>query len=340
MASDRPVMMDVARLAGVSHQTVSRVLNGHPTVRRDTRERVLEAMRQLDYHRNSAARALVTNRSDTLGLITFDTTLFGPSSMVYSIERAARDAGYFVSIASVRSLDDRAVTDALDRLLAQPVDGIVTVLPMDSALAPLARVPQQIPLVGLGVGDANGVPMVSVDNAAGATLATQHLLELGHETVHHISGPADWPESRQRLAGWRSALREVGAVEPPVLIGDWSPRSGYEAARLLAPDPRVTAIACGNDQMAVGVLYALHEAGRSVPEQVSLVGFDDVPEAPFFRPPLTTVRQDFAALGTASLELLLEQIATGVRTQKHRWLPPELVVRASSGPPPSPRSAV
>lgn len=335
MSRHKPVMMDVARLAGVSHQTVSRVLNGHPTVRPHTRERVLEAMRQLDYHRNSAARALVTNRSDTLGLITFDTTLFGPSSMVYSIERAAQEAGYFVSIASVRSMDGPAVTDAVSRLREQAVDGIVTVLPVDSALAALAQVPPEIPLVGVGVADATGVPMVSVDNAAGAALATQHLLELGHATVYHISGPAGWPETRQRLAGWRTALRAAGAAEPPVLGGDWSPKSGYEAARLLASDPRVTAIYCANDQMALGAQHALHEAGRAMPEQVSLVGFDDVPEAAYFCPPLSTVRQDFSALGSASLAMLLEQIATGIRAQQHRWLPPELVVRASSGPPPA-----
>lgn len=335
MPRHKPVMMDVARLAGVSHQTVSRVLNDHPTVRPHTRERVLAAMRQLDYHRNSAARALVTSRSDTLGLITFDTTLFGPSSMVYSIERAAREAGYFVSIASVRSLDGPAVTDAVSRLREQAVDGIVTVLPMDAALAALAQVPPEIPLVGVGVGDATGVPMVSVDNAAGAAMATRHLLELGHATVHHISGPPDWPEARQRLAGWRRALRAAGAAEPPVLVGDWSPRSGYEAARLLAADPRVTAIHCANDQMALGAQHALHEAGRVMPDQVSVVGFDDVPEAAHFCPPLTTVRQDFGALGSASLALLLDQIATGVRAEQHRWFPPELVVRASSGPPPS-----
>lgn len=334
MQRKKPVMMDVARLAGVSHQTVSRVLNGHPTVRHRTRERVLDAMRQLDYRRNLAARALVTNRSDTLGVVTFDTTLFGPSSMVYGIERAARDAGYFVSIASARSLDEAAVTDAINRLREQAVEGIVAVVPMDTGLAALARVPADIPLVGVGVGDASGVPMVSVDNSAGAEMATRHLLELGHRTVHHISGPADWPETRQRLNGWRVALRAAGAPEPPVLIGDWSPRSGYEAARMLAADPEVTAIYCDNDQMALGAQRALHQAGRNVPGDVSLVGFDDIPEAAYLLPALTTVRQNFAAVGSASLAQLLDQIATGVRTQQHTWFEPELVIRESTAPPP------
>jgi len=333
MQRKKPVMMDVARLAGVSHQTVSRVLNGHPTVRHLTRERVLDAMRQLDYRRNLAARALVTNRSDTLGVVTFDTTLFGPSSMVYGIERAARDAGYFVSIASARSLDEAAVTDAINRLREQAVEGIVAVVPMDTGLSALARVPADIPLVGVGVGDAPGVPMVSVDNSAGAEMATRHLLELGHPTVHHISGPADWPETRQRLSGWRTALRAAGAPEPPVLIGDWSPRSGYEAAKLLAADPRVTAIYCDNDQMALGAQRALHQAGRDVPGDVSLVGFDDIPESAYLLPALTTVRQNFAAVGSASLAQLLEQIATGVRTQQHTWFPPELIIRESTAAP-------
>jgi DNA-binding LacI/PurR family transcriptional regulator len=331
------VMMDVARLAGVSHQTVSRVLNDHPSVRAQTRDRVLDAMRQLDYRPNSAARTLVTRRSQTLGLVSFETTLVGPASMLYGIEGAARRAGYFVSIASVRSLDTRSVLDAISRLREQSVEGIIAIVPQDSAVEALAQVPHDIALVGVGLGEVPDVPMVGLDNTGGAMLAVRHLLDLGHERVHHICGPRDWPEASERLAGWRETMRSTGRRAPAALTGDWSARSGHEAGRRLAADRKVTAIFCANDHMALGVLRALAEAGRPVPEEVSVVGFDDILESPYLLPPLTTVRQDFGGLGRQSLELLMEQLDSGCRTHRNVRLAPSLVVRDSSGPPP-PRS--
>ncbi|HYN94841.1 MAG TPA: LacI family DNA-binding transcriptional regulator [Pilimelia sp.] len=327
------VMMDVARLAGVSHQTVSRVLNAHPSVRRETRERVLAAMRELAYKPNSAARALVTNRSWTLGLVTYDTTLVGPSFMVYAVERAARLADYFVSIASARSLAAPSVAEAVRRLSKQAVDGIITIAPLDSALTALAEVPADMPLVGVGVASAQGVAMVGVDNVEGAASATRHLLGLGHDTVHHVAGPHGWPEARERLAGWRAALTDAGRPVPEPLVGDWSARSGYEAGRHLAADPGVTAVCCANDQTAIGVLRALSEAGRRVPADVSVVGFDDIPEAPFLSPPLTTVVQDFDHLGACSVDMVVQQISTGRRTVEHVRFPPRLVVRDSCAAP-------
>lgn len=326
-------MMDVARLAGVSHQTVSRVLNDHPSVRRETRERVLQAMRQLDYRRNTAARTLVTRRSRTLGLVSFDTTLIGPSSMVYAIERAAREAGYFVSIASARSLREHSVSEAVNRLREQAVEGILAIAPMETATAALLRIPVDIPLVGIGVAEPAGIPMVGVDNMAGAILATRHLLDLGHRTVHHISGPPGWPEADERVVGWRRALAERDAPESPVRVGDWSSRSGYDVARSLAADPAVTAVFCANDQMALGALRAFSEVGRWAPRDLSVIGYDDIPEAAYFQPPLTTVQQDFAKLGRCSIELLIEQIDTGQRIQRHLRFPPGLVVRDSTAAP-------
>jgi DNA-binding LacI/PurR family transcriptional regulator len=323
-------MMDVARLAGVSHQTVSRVLNEHANVRPQTRERVLAAMRELDYQPNSAARSLVTRRSRTLGIVTIDSTLFGPASMVYGIEQAARAAGYFVSIASIRTLTRGSVLDAVNRLREQAVEGIVAILPKDSAVAALASVPAGIALVGVGVGEAADVSMVGIDNEAGARLATRHLLDLGHATVHHISGPAGWPEARERCAGWRGALRAAGAPVPKVLVGDWSARSGYHMGQRLAADPEVTAVFCGNDHMAMGVLRALSEVGRRVPDDVGVAGFDDIPEAPFMIPPLTTVRQDLAEVGRRSMALLFEQ-AGGERATRRLRLTPSLIARQSCG---------
>ena len=325
------VMRDVAKLAGVSHQTVSRVLNNHANVRPETRDRVIEAMRHLDYQRNTAARALVTRRSQTLGLVTFDTTLVGPASMVYGIEQAARDAGYFVSIVSVRTLEREVVIDAIKRLREQAVEGIIAIAPQDSAVAALSKVPEDIPVVGVGVGQSADVPMVGVDNTTGAAMAVRHLLDLGHRTVAHIAGPSTWPEAQERETGWRRALHDAGIDAPAARPGDWSARSGYEHGHTLAADPRVTALFCANDQMALGALSAIYQVGRRVPQDVSVVGFDDIPEAAYLHPPLTTVRQDFAAVGRQSLELLVEQLASGSRSPKRLLLTPSLVIRASSG---------
>jgi DNA-binding LacI/PurR family transcriptional regulator len=182
----------------------------------------------------------------------------------------------------------------------------------------------------VGGADDESVPTVRMDNTGGAAAATQHLLDLGHRTVHHIAGPRDWPEARDRTDGWRDTLYAAGAVVPAVRQGDWSAKSGYVAGQLLASDPTVTAIFCGNDQMALGALRALHEAGRAVPDDVSVVGFDDVPESAYFLPPLTTMRQDFVDLGRRSINMLVRQIATGTRDSHQIVLHADLVVRSST----------
>ncbi len=328
-----PVMSDVARLAGVSHQTVSRVLNGSPHVRAETRQRVQEAMRELDYRPNRLARALVTGRSNTLGVVSFDTTLYGPASTLLGIERAAHEAGYFTIIASLKALNRSSVPDAVERLRLHGVDGILVITPQEeSAEAALHAPAGDIPLVAVEAGPASGVPVVAIDQAAGAAAATRHLLELGHETVWHIAGPLTWFEAQQRIDGWRSELERAGAPVPEPLLGDWSARAGYELGGRLSRDRSVTAIFAANDQMALGVLRAMHERGRSVPAQVSLVGFDDIPEALYFSPPLTTVRQDFDEMGSRSVRLLLRMMA-GRRARSGTTVEPELLVRASTAPP-------
>lgn len=328
-ATRPPVMADVARLAGVSHQTVSRVLNQHPNVRPQTREKVLAAIRELAYRPNAAARALVTRRTHTLGVISFDTTLYGPASMLYGIERAARHA-YFVSIASLPALDHRGVLDAVDRFLGQAVEGIIVIAPQTSAVAALNGLPAHVPLVAVGCGTRAPLTSVAVDNAAGAARATQYLLDLGHQTVHHVGGPGSWLDARERTDGWQQALRAAGAAEPEVLAGDWSSRSGYEIGHQLAPMPDVSAVFCANDHMALGLLRALAERGRRVPEDVSVVGFDDIPEAGYFLPPLTTVRQDFGELGRRALRLLVDTISGHDSAGSRLPVVPELVVRSSA----------
>ena len=331
------VMSDVGRLAGVSHQTVSRVINGSRHVRPETRQRVLDAMVQLGYRRNSIARALVTGRSNMLGVLSFDTTLYGPASTLFGIERAAHEAGYFIIVASVEALNRSSVTDAVERLRRQGVDGLLVIAPYEDAVDALANTPVEIPLVAVEAGPAEGVPLVCVDQHAGAVSATRHLLSLGHQTVWHITGPVDFLESQQRLRGWRETLQAAGAAVPVHLVGDWSPRSGYELGSRLSRNPAVTAVFVANDQMALGVLRAMHEAGRDIPRDISVVGFDDVPEAPYFTPPLTTVRQDFGELGSRGLRLLLaiiEARASGrASSPLGSRITPELIVRASAAAP-------
>ena len=331
----QPVMADVARLAGVSHQTVSRVLNDNPHVKGETRERVLSAIRELDYRPNSAARTLVTRRSQTLGVVSFDTTLYGPASMLYGIEQAARSAGYFVSIASLRSLDGRSVQEAVDRLRDQAVEGVLVIAPQTSAVGALAQVRSAVPVVAVGSGTQARVPGAAVDNEAGARAATQYLLDLGHRTVHHVAGPSSWLDAQARQAGWRAVLAAAGADVPEVVGGDWSARSGYEAGLQLLENPQVTAIFCANDQMALGVLRALNEAGRAIPGDISVVGFDDIPEASYFTPPLTTVRQDFGELGRRGLELLVAQVQQGTGARERVLVAPELVLRRSTAAAPA-----
>jgi len=326
----QPVMADVARLAGVSHQTVSRVLNDSPHVKEQTRDRVLSAIRELDYRPNSAARALVTRHSKTLGVVSFDTTLYGPASMLYGIEQAARNAGYFVSIASVRSLEGRSMQEAMDRLLDQAVEGVLVIAPQTSSVGALAQVSSSVPVVAVGSGAQARMPGAAVDNEAGARAATRYLLDLGHRTVHHIAGPSSWLDARARQAGWRAVLAEAGAEVPEPVNGDWSARAGYEAGLRLRSDPRVTAVFCANDHMALGLLRALNESGRGIPGDISVIGFDDIPEASYFTPPLTTVRQDFGELGRRGLELLVAQVEDGQRSSGRLLVATELVVRGST----------
>jgi DNA-binding LacI/PurR family transcriptional regulator len=327
-----PVMADVARLAGVSHQTVSRVLNQHPNVRAETREKVLAAIRELSYRPNAAARTLVTRRTHTLGVISFDTTLYGPASMLYGIEQAARHA-YFVSIASLPALDHRGVLDAVDRFVGQAVEGIIVIAPQTSAVAALNGITANVPLVAVGCGTKAPLASVAVDNTAGAARATRYLLDLGHQTVHHVGGPGSWLDARERTEGWRQVLAAAGAPQPEVLAGDWSARSGYEIGLQLAQMSEVTAVFCANDHMALGVLRALGERGRRVPDDVSVVGFDDIPESAFFLPPLTTVRQDFGELGRRALRLLIDTISDHQSVGSRLPVDPELVVRSSAARP-------
>jgi LacI family transcriptional regulator len=327
-------MADVARLAGVSHQTVSRVLNEHPRVRPDTRERVLRAITELGYRRNAMARGLASRRSRVLGVVSFDTILFGPASTLLGIERAARAADYGVSIVTMERVDHASLVGAANILADQGVDGVIIIAPQMAAAAALRSLPGGLPAVAVEAGKDSALPSVAVDQIAGAQLAVRHLLELGHGTVWHVAGPSDWLEARHRIEGWRRTLVEAGARVPPVLGGDWSARSGYAAGQALSGQAGVSAVFAGNDQMALGLLRALQERGIRVPDDISVVGFDDIPEAGFLLPPLTTIRQDFDEVGRRSMALLLDLLEAGHggAVASPAAVPPTLVLRQSTAP--------
>lgn len=325
-------MFDVAELAGVSHQTVSRVLNHHPNVSGRTRLRVLAAVQELGYRPNRAARALATGRADTVGVIAQGSTLYGPASTQAAFGQAAADAGFAVSVASLREFDAAAISRAVDNLLAQRVAGIAVLAPVTTPQSALASIPHHLPVVLIDTGPDADRSVVSVDQVGGARLATEHLLGLGHATVWHVGGPAGWFDSQGRVNGWRQALEDAGREVPPLLPADWTAASGYEAGKVVARMVETTAVFAANDHLALGILRALGEHGRRVPQDVSLVGFDDVPESAYFQPPLTTVRQDFSALAHTALQVLLGQVQ-GDPEPRRTTINPQLIVRASTAPP-------
>lgn len=328
-----PVMSDVAKLAGVSHQTVSRVLNGSDRVRPATRERVLEAMRALDYRPNMVARALSTGRSRTLGVVTWGTSLYGPASTLTGFEQAAHDEGYFVSIVSLESLEPAAMRRAIERLRLTGVDGVLVIASGAIGGRALLEIPRDLPVVAVEAGTEAGLDVVAVDQYEGARLATDHLLQAGHRAVHHLAGPTQWIEAAHRRSGWADALAAAGATGSAPVEGDWSAKAGYELGQRLLELDDLTAVFVANDQMALGLIRLLGERGLRVPEDVSIVGFDDIPESEYFSPPLTTVRQDFDELGRRSLHRVLETIQGTAGAEASEPVRPVLVSRASVAPP-------
>jgi DNA-binding LacI/PurR family transcriptional regulator len=325
-------MGDVAKLAGVSPQTVSRVVNAHAYVGEQTRDRVRAAMRQLNYRPNPAAQALVTGRSKALGVVSIDTVAFGPASVLLALERAAQARGFAVSVARLASVDRESLLRALDQLQRQGVAGIFLNAGQERVMSWLDHSSADIPLVAIEDTPDAAVPVVAVDQFAGAGAATRLLLGLGHRRVWHVAGPRNWSPARRRIEGWREALESAGAPVVPPLFGDWSVQSGYELGRQLAQDRDVTAIFAANDEMALGVMRAMFEAGREVPGGVSITGFDDVPFARYLSPSLTTVRQDFDQVGRRSVDLLLNAIQGVDDAHVRAAITPELVVRESTGP--------
>ncbi|WP_083941765.1 LacI family DNA-binding transcriptional regulator [Sanguibacter suarezii] len=328
-----PGMNDVAQAAGVSHQTVSRVLNDHPNVRPETRERVLEAIAQLGYRRNSAARALVTRRSGTLGVVTTGSFQFGPSRTLVAIEEAAREAGYYISVATLRTVDSASMNVVLEHLMDQAVEGIVVIAPHAAVVDAVRAFHDRLPMVVVAAipDPPESVTTVSVDQGLGARLIVRHLAELGHQEVLHLAGPHDWLDADARASAWADECTRLGFSVSEPIEGDWSGNRGYEVGLELARSGPPTAIFAANDQLALGLLRAFNESGLRVPQDVSVVGFDDITGADNFIPPLTTIRPGFDALGTRIIETLLGVLEG--RSTGPAVLEPELVVRGSTAAP-------
>ena len=341
-----PRSVDVARLAGVSQKTVSRVFNDEPYVSEEVRRRVLDAAEHLGYRRNNAARALASGRTRSIGVVTLGTALYGPASLLMGVERVVRDTGYALRVVNTVEGDPAGLSGAVDSLLDQGVDGIVISEPIDEQADGEVGTPGSlrvgVPVLVMGAPPPVTAPVV-LTAGDGADLmartATEHLLGLGHVTVHHLAGPQRWYAARDRREGWRAALAGQRAEVPPVVVGDWSAASGYTAGRTLAADDRVTAVFCANDDMAIGLIRALAESGRRVPEDVSVVGFDDIPVAAYVTPPLTTVRQPFDAVAQEGLKRLVHAIENPTADPLPPSAPPvDLIVRASTAPWPGPRT--
>ncbi|MDD7928753.1 LacI family DNA-binding transcriptional regulator [Microbacterium thalli] len=325
-------MADVAAMAGVSGQTVSRVANGRTNVDPETRARVRAAMDRLGYRPNSAARALRSGRFRSIGVIMFSLSSYGNTRTLDAVASVAADAGYSLTVITVQSATQSDVSGAFLRLAEHAVDGVVILIETHRLGETELALPTGLPVVVVDSSADYPYPVVDNDQALGARLATEHLLDLGHETVWHISGPRESFAAERRRVAWHDTLVARGAGVPDVLVGDWTAESGYDLGRTLVTDESVTAVFASNDRMALGLLRALHETGRAVPADVSVVGYDDAPESANFWPPLTTVRQHFTRVGEAAVRALLTEIDGGPVPAERTLVPTELVVRTSSGP--------
>ena len=339
-------ILDVAAAAGVSYQTVSRVINGHPSVRPATRELVMAAIEELGFRPNRAARVLRGANARSVTVLTPNTSLYGYQAALQGIEEAARAAGFSVGVRVVDSEQPTEVAAAVTRAI-EPGGSLIVIAYDRAGTLALDAVPPEVPMAAMvetpAVVPTPDKPWVWLDDRRAAAEATRYLLSLGHRTVHYLAIPSSTHTS-QRQAGWRQALEESGAPVPAPVPCGWTPRSGYQTGQRLAADPEVTAVLCGNDDIALGVMRAVHAAGLSIPGDVSVVGFDDTPVAEFLTPPLTTVRLDFADLGRACFALLrslLEPTAMSPATgEVHAQRPqPELIIRESAGPPSLPRGS-
>jgi LacI family transcriptional regulator len=336
---------DVAREAGVSVATVSRVYNNSGLVREDTRRRVQEIASRLGYTPNVAARSLITSKTGTLGVLLPD--LYGEffSEVIRGIDQTAQRHGYHLLVSS--SHDHRSEIEAALRSMRGRVDGLIVMSPDMDAHVAVRHLPERFPVVLLNSAvDGDPFDSITIANFDGAYAMVQHLISLGHRRIAMITGAPRNHDATERLRGYRAALRDANidglpAWEAP---GDFSEGSGYRAAAvLLRCEPRPTAIFAANDSMAIGALGALRESGVCVPEEMAVAGFDDIPMARYLNPPLSSVHVEISALGERATRRLIEMLQHKTQQpRQHEVLPTTLVVRGSCGGQPamlSPRPA-
>lgn len=327
--SGRPSIYDVAVRAGVSHMTVSRVINDHPNIKESTRLHVKQVIAELGYQPSSVARALASRQSKSIGVMVDAADHFGPKNTLLAIERAARRAGYTVAAFSMTGRDEGSARDGLADLAGQGVDAVCMIAPRMSSLVSVTAAPLDVPTIVLG--DIEGDPSlitVAVDQGRGASLVAEHLTQLGHRSILHLAGPPDWIDAAARERSWRAEMAARG-IEARVVVGDWTSDFGYEVGARHPLVDDVSAIFASNDQMALGLLHGLSTRGLRVPGDLTIVGYDDAPESRHLLPPLTTVRQDFDAVGSAALAAVFDAIARKPVERRQR-VAPELIVRSSS----------
>ncbi|MEV4774115.1 LacI family DNA-binding transcriptional regulator [Microbacterium sp. LTA6] len=325
-------MEDVAREAGVSGQTVSRVVNARGYVGAATRVRVEDAMQRLGYRPNSAARALRSGRFRAIGVIMFSFNSYGNQRTLDAIAVRAAQMGYALTLIPVESNAQETVAGAFRRIEEHAVDGIIIVIEAHQLDEADVEIPNGLPVVLVDSNRGTSHPFVDTDQAQGARLATEHLLDLGHETVWHVTGPTKSYSAERRRDSWRSTLESRGRVVPDALPGDWTAASGYQAGVQLRDIEGVTAVFAANDQMAIGVVRAFREIGLDIPGDVSVVGFDGLPDAAQLWPPLTTVQQHPERVGALAVDTLLAELDSGERPQTS-LVGTELIVRESTAPP-------
>ena len=336
----RVTIKDVAQSAGVSTQTVSRVMNNFSYVSGETRQRVEAVVEKLGYHPSTRARSLSQQRSYTLGIVTFDLKYIGPSRTLKGIADKADELGYMLLMKELDNFDANRIDNAIDSLLARQVDGILWAVPEigeNHAWVDERMVKIPVPVLFIAMRPRNGIPSVATDNFQGAALAIQHLLDCGRKKIGHISGPLGWWEADERKRGWQETLKAAGVdtSEKRCAEGNWSPVSGEQAfTQLLESFPDMDAVFVANDQMALSVLREAWHRGINIPEQLAVIGFDNIPESAYFYPSLTTISQDLQLLGGQAVQNTVEMIQARQRNQpiltQSSFIQPTLVVRESS----------
>ncbi len=331
----RLTLRDIAKMAGVSYQTVSRVINNHPYVAEATRQRVLDLINALDYHPNKAARSLAGHQANTIALVASEIHDYGPAQVVINIERAAKTLGYELVLSIATDTSSSSMRAAINSILHYRVDGILILKPISGISYPeMMQISGGLPIVQINSQNDPAAPSMMIDQDYGMRCLLDHLIDIGHREMAVIYGPSNYYDAIVRQLACGTFLHEKGLQAVDSREGDWTAVSGYQSMKSMLEQGRhFTAVLAANDQMALGAMRAMREHGLRIPQDISIVGFDDVPEAAFYEPPLTTIRQDFALLGENSIAYLVERIQKPDTPVECRQIRPQLFERLSTAAP-------